>query len=748
MLPPEERVRLPRRDRLTSARLKKQYPRAGVLGNPPHDPLDRLRKEYGIYLTPKAMAESISTFVLSQHIAPIVDGFERAVQHNDKGEASRLLEDLLNTRICDPFVGNGVFIVSAARELLHAREKIVEEMERSATHIEEFLGDRFPQFQSGKESRLQFASYIVWNCLYGVDLNPDAVARTVESLTSLLSVEVPLGVNLKVGNSLVSPISPNELVGFASMFRLQIAELIRFRNATRRAAPVLPSVEAKEASEKTFAGPITKNELVKRAGSLVGNFFWEIEFPEVFFDIYGNPRADGGGFDVILSNPPWEVLKPNDREFFSEFIPSFRQEKKDKRERLKRSLLADQNAAKEYNRYVEKIEALSAYVRLSGHYNYQRETGGMAAGLNLYKISFEKLFNLCRPNGFVGVLTPLGITGDYGSKQLRTLLFESCRLIGFWGFDPAARIFEGTDQPLCLCIYQKGGLTESFEYISGLRSVQALRSSLSDQQRETIRIDPGFVARTSPLSWSIPSLRDQADLDIVSKLYSHPLLAERVANEWNVEFSRDLDETNDRAMFRTFDTGIPLLKGKYINRYRIVRQPSIWVDAKEYALKARDTEKPRIVWRDVARPNLKKRMIAALAPPRYAIGNSLNYVRPIPNMNLCYFLLAVLNSMVIEYRIRQITTNSHIKIFIVKQLPVPRLRPDSPVVLSVANRVEKLVAGRDEQADIMNEVDAMVARIYSLTLDEYSHVINGFEKLGSSEKTGLLSSYEKLTHAD
>jgi hypothetical protein len=37
-------------------------------------------------------------------------------------------------------------------------------------------------------------------------------------------------------------------------------------------------------------------------------FHWPLEFPEVFAK---------GGFDVVLGNPPWEVLQLSDVEFFS-----------------------------------------------------------------------------------------------------------------------------------------------------------------------------------------------------------------------------------------------------------------------------------------------------------------------------------------------------------------------------------------------------------------------------------------------
>src|SRR5207249_952779 len=37
-------------------------------------------------------------------------------------------------------------------------------------------------------------------------------------------------------------------------------------------------------------------------------FHWELEFPEVFFDAAGTQRADAG-FDAVLGNPPWDMVR-------------------------------------------------------------------------------------------------------------------------------------------------------------------------------------------------------------------------------------------------------------------------------------------------------------------------------------------------------------------------------------------------------------------------------------------------------
>ena len=39
-------------------------------------------------------------------------------------------------------------------------------------------------------------------------------------------------------------------------------------------------------------------------------FHWGFEFDEIL-----NKR---GGFDAIITNPPWEIFKPNGKEFFED----------------------------------------------------------------------------------------------------------------------------------------------------------------------------------------------------------------------------------------------------------------------------------------------------------------------------------------------------------------------------------------------------------------------------------------------
>ena len=69
---------------------------------------------------------------------------------------------------------------------------------------------------------------------------------------------------------------------------------------------------------QTFHKPsVEKDALVKRLSDVVKFFHWEMEFPDVF-------TPERSGFDSMIGNPPWDVMKPNSQEFFTEFDPLYR----------------------------------------------------------------------------------------------------------------------------------------------------------------------------------------------------------------------------------------------------------------------------------------------------------------------------------------------------------------------------------------------------------------------------------------
>ncbi len=62
------------------------------------------------------------------------------------------------------------------------------------------------------------------------------------------------------------------------------------------------------ATGRTSIAPEQFSTWVDAAESMAeqrGYFHWELEFPEVFFDRFGQDKSSQGGFDAVVGNPPW-----------------------------------------------------------------------------------------------------------------------------------------------------------------------------------------------------------------------------------------------------------------------------------------------------------------------------------------------------------------------------------------------------------------------------------------------------------
>jgi Alw26I/Eco31I/Esp3I family type II restriction m6 adenine DNA methyltransferase len=536
--------------------------------------------------------------------------------------------------------------------------------------------------------------------LHGVDLDPRAVAQGRLRLPEA---------RLKHGNALVSPLTPADRTGLVPT-RALLQGLIR-----ERLEPLL--------------GVCT---------DAFHPFCWELEFPEVFCDERGELNPDGG-FDVVIGNPPWNNLRPDDREFFARHDATFRAcRTRHERDRRARRLLRSRAIRAEYERYRAEFACWNALTRSGQFYQHQ---GGPAEGFraykiehNLYKLALERAWELTRPGGRIGMIVPAGFLGDLGATQLRRLYFDGAACLGLWCFREDAAVFDAA-QAFVVMVFEKGGRLRRFGLSAGLRDVASARDSLD--AKPGVKLDLRLIRRTAPITYAVPELGGNEDLAILAKFYRHPPLGEvRPEDEWSARPARDLHTRDDRDLLvgKRGPDVLPALKGADIEAFRIRQPTRQWVRAEDYLTRGRDFNSMRVAWRAIANVHLDRRLQAALIPPRQALLNSLNYFIPTQPEPIKYYLLALLNSLVMEWRVRQLAKNNNINQYVIASLPAPRLRLKDARCRAIVALSRALVkAGAGTSAPLPGEtrarLEALVARLYDLTPEEMACVLNRFPRI-------------------
>jgi hypothetical protein len=141
-------------------------------------------------------------------------------------------------------------------------------------------------------------------------------------------------------------------------------------------------------------------------------FHWPLEFPEVFA---------AGGFDVLLSNPPWEHIEIKEQEFFAARDSSIATAGNKAARKKLIDALPQKNPAlhAEFTATVHAADCLGKFVRQS-----QRFPLTATGRINTFAVFAETIRRLLAATGHAGVILPTGIATDDTAKEsfLVTLL--------------------------------------------------------------------------------------------------------------------------------------------------------------------------------------------------------------------------------------------------------------------------------------------------------------------------------------
>ncbi len=697
----------------------------------------RKQKDFGAYYTDAQFAEVLSSIVLKKKVTPLVDS---AVGVSDWSVKKKKTEEVLSLSFCDPTVGAGVFLSCITPQLETELWRL------SDTFSDQTISKEFPMLAS-KDS---LSKHIFSQMLYGVDRDARAIAAAAANIANASESNLDkeaiikfLSPNLKQGDALFNPLDPDSLPNYSTLnFPVRVKQLYDARQKLLEEWNVSAAEDALRL-RNDIVGEWIGDILKQLPGWYFKSrqpFCWELEFPEVFYDSDGTLNPDSG-FDVVIGNPPWDVVKPNDREFFDEFQPGFSKKSRSKRDKIKQKLLQDEEIQSQYEQYCEEISIFLDFAK-SDQY-YRRQTSGRYGHTyNTYKLATELSYNIASQDGVVSLLTPSGLSGEAGSVGLRKLILENAELDSFWSFKAKSNIFKGIDQQFCVHIYSKGGETSEFRFADEINSINEFERLYESEDIPLISAE--LVREAAPETYSLIPAREKLDVSVLKRLYEHPL-ASSEDTTFTVNPTRELDETKHRDYIIDEETKYRYAKGKCVHPLHY--DPEIvdkYVDEELLESKSEHYDQSRVVWRDIARPSLRRRIFATVVPPNCGVGNSLNYVVPEQTEQQKRYLAAVMQSWVFEYRARQISTNSHMSMYVIRQTPVPRINESNSLFDDIVSSVDHILNTDPDNCnrnEILNEIDALVAHAYGLSESELEHVLSRFEKLEEDTADEILSNY-------
>jgi len=326
-------------------------------------------------------------------------------------------------------------------------------------------------------------------------------------------------------------------------------------------------------------------------------FHWELEFPDVFCR-ERETEAEGGvpphaGFDAIVGNPPWEIQKPNSKEFFSNLDPLYRTYGKQEALRAQQAIFeasaADERAWLEYS---ARFKALSNWSRSAAspfgdgadngvefgfgrggdrlHPRWAAMRGGHrgwadprhafrhqgSADINTYKMFLEQAYVLLRHGGELGILTPSGVYTDKGARGLRELLLDAATWRSLYSFQNERFVFGMVHHGFKVAILHasKVGRTEVLRTrfrlgVSDSPTAEELPTDILDDAR-FLSVPRPRIDTFSPRTRAILEIRQKRDLEVLEKIYANSvLLGDDSENGWGIEYAREFDMTNDSKLF-------------------------------------------------------------------------------------------------------------------------------------------------------------------------------------------------------
>jgi hypothetical protein len=536
-------------------------------------------------------------------------------------------------------------------------------------------------------------------------------------------------------------------------------------------------------------------EGLKEISERLNFFHWELAFPKVF-------SGENAGIDCVMGNPPWEALQLEEQEFFAERDPLIASLPGDLRKRRIAELVrTNPMLAIEFESEKHNADAKNKFLRSSARYSLS------AVGkLNTYAVFAEHFRCLLSKIGRMGIIVPTGIATDYSTRFYFQDIVENKNLVSLFDFENGKAIFPAVQRNVRFCLLTVTNQTqEKLRIAAQLKAVEELyqvgRSyNLSIQDLEAV----------SPNTLNCPMFNSSYDAELIVGIHSRlPVLVNdrKKDNPWKIQLKQGLfNMTSDSGLFKNFEelsgknftlqgnrfedsknseVFLPLYESKLIHQYNhrsatfegiaakerfkihagtnepsvlslqtfdYVILPRYWVSEKDVLNQTPADRQWFLGFRNAISATADSRSLIASLIPFGGVGHSLPLIVVDGTATLSALLLSLLNSIILDYVLKQKASGGNLTFSILEQLPVlPPSAYTAADIDFIAPRVLELVYTANDlrpfaedmgyhgepfrwdevrRAQLRAELDAYYARLYGLTRDELRFILDPKEVHG------------------
>nr|WP_312351920.1 N-6 DNA methylase [Brucella intermedia] len=514
-------------------------------------------------------------------------------------------------------------------------------------------------------------------------------------------------------------------------------------------------------------GPILGQATVARRARA---FHWPLEFPDVM---------QRGGFDVVLGNPPWDVMQLSEKEYFAASHPEIAGSVGAARKRAIEELR--QKDPVTFNQFVlEKriFDASNEFAREAGRF-YLTARGK----INTYALFAELFANLVRENGRAGAVLPTGIATDATTGPFFEYLCKTRRIYALHDFQTGMGFFDRIGHArfkFCLLtIVTDSHGPDSIRFSFYSRTLQDFQDP-----RRHFCLTKEDIEHINPNTRTAPVLRSEFDAKLTAKMCASgtALIREEFGNESSpfsiIVIQNFFTSSNpkDALMFEKFlgladaNDLLPVRRGGSIWHFdhrfdapeEVKKASGDWrgsdrfvplQDVSERLIEKGWNRDWLIGWRDITNATNERTVVASLLPV-VAADDTLSLLLPkVGNAALAGGLLANLNSLALDYVAQSKVGGTHIRKNVIAQFPVfpPNFYTDSrlafitPKVLELTYTSHATAPfardlghdgppfGWDEKrrANLRADLDAFYARAYGVDRDELRYILDPTDVKGA-----------------